>query len=128
MADGDVTGRLMAAAIERVGVVHGSRAVAVVVAWATAERDLGHALGAADGAHLTAAVREYAEYWRRSQRTAWREVKRFRAAFPEEESPARLAGELERRSDARREAAHGRMAARQRVPPARGGAPAVPPA
>jgi hypothetical protein len=86
---------LLEVAVGRAGVIAGVRAVEVVTLWAIAERQLGHELGQGEG--LTAAVREYAAYWERSERTGWRHLDRFRAAFPEDESPARLAGWLSSR-------------------------------
>ena len=83
---------------QRAGVMRGGRAAAVIIEWAIATARLGHELG--QGADLSAAVREYGRYWRHSERTAWRQLARFREVFPEEESPARLAALLLEVSDA----------------------------
>lgn len=80
---------LLEHAVVRGGVVRGSQAASVVVQWAIAQRELGHDLG--EGQGISAAVREFAAYWRKSERTAWRDVRRFRAVFPEHETPASLA-------------------------------------
>ena len=89
---------LLQVTAQRVGVMAGGRAAAVVAEWAIATHKLGHELG--QGGDVTAAVREYAAYWRHSERTAWRQLARFREVFPEEESPARLAGLVLEVSDA----------------------------
>jgi hypothetical protein len=52
-----------------------------ISAWAIAHRELGH----------TPLVHEYASYWKISERTAWREMARFKEAFPHEDNPDRLA-------------------------------------
>lgn len=88
-ARADELGRpMMQVAIDRVGIRKAMRAMTAFGAWAYAESVLGHELG--QGESVTAAVREHAEYWRQSERTSWRELQRFRDAFPEEESPSRL--------------------------------------
>jgi hypothetical protein len=80
---------LMDLAIHRGGIIKGARACAVVTSWALAVDALGHELGHGS---LSEAVSEYADYWHKSERTAWRELGRFREVFgEEEESPARLA-------------------------------------
>ncbi len=78
---------LLKVATRNAGLRHGTSAVAFVVAWALAEQSLGHELG--DGV-LTNALEEYRNYWRQSYRTSWREIERFREAFPGEKSPVRL--------------------------------------
>jgi hypothetical protein len=75
------------------------RAMTVLIAWAIAEQRLGRALG--DGEGLTAAVREYTAWWKQSERTTWRDLQAFRAAFPTESSPAQLAAQLVARSEAK---------------------------
>lgn len=92
-------------ALRRGGVWKGARATETIVAWALAERALGHPLGLGirhEG--VSAAMSEYAEYWKISERTAWRELHRFREVFPEEESPARLARLIAHAADSRSEA------------------------
>lgn len=49
--------------------------------WAVVRQDLGRA----------PLVREYADWWKVSERTAWREMALFTKAFPGEENPDRLA-------------------------------------
>ncbi len=78
---------LLKLATRNAGLRQGTAAVAFAVAWAVAEQSLGHELG--DGV-LTNAMHEYRDYWRQSDRTTWRELERFRKAFPGEESPVRL--------------------------------------
>ena len=75
------------------------RAMSVLIAWGMAEASLGRPLGAnVEGrGHQTAAIREYAEWWKANERTTWRDLAAFKAAFPGEESPARLAAELRER-------------------------------
>jgi hypothetical protein len=90
---------LLEHAVARGGVVKGARAASVIVQWAIAERDLGHRLGEGEG--LSAAVREYAEYWRMSERTAWREVSRLRGVFGEAADPLALSAALRQAMDER---------------------------
>lgn len=52
-----------------------------VTCWAIVRQDLGRA----------PYVHEYADWWKVSERTAWREMATFSKAFPEEENPDRLA-------------------------------------
>lgn len=82
---------LLEIATRRGGIRKGAKATEVVVTWSIAVEQLGHPLGTAEGEHLSAQIREYAAYWKTSERTAWRDLGRFREVFPEEESPARLA-------------------------------------
>lgn len=90
---------LLEHAIERGGVKRGAQAAAFVQSWAAATEALGHELG--EGEHLTAALQEYAAFWRVSERTAWNELHRFRGVFPAEQSPARLARLLADARDSR---------------------------
>lgn len=53
----------------------------VIQQWAMVRQDLGR----------RPYVHEYAAWWKVSERTAWREMARFSAAFPEEDGPDRLA-------------------------------------
>ena len=85
---------LLDLAIGRVGVVKGAQAVEVIATWSIATRRRGHKLGSQDNGTLTAAIREYAEYWGMSERSAWRRHDLFRQAFPEEVSAERLASKL----------------------------------
>lgn len=93
---------LLEYALRRGGVIKGAKSVEVVITWAIATQELGHELGSEDTGSLSAAVREFGEYWRLSERTAWRDLHRFRAVFPEEESPARLAAVVIRTAGERR--------------------------
>jgi hypothetical protein len=100
---GEQSATLLEVALKRAGVMKGARATEFVIAWGTAVSKLGHELGAAEGGHLSAAMREYASYWKVHERTAWRELHRFREVFPEEESPARLVVLLRELQQARRD-------------------------
>lgn len=82
---------LLEVAVRRAGLRKGAKAVEVVSTWAIATAKVGHELGAHEKGDLSSAIREYAAYWKLSERTAWRDLGRFREVFPEEESPARLA-------------------------------------
>ena len=97
-APGEPAVSLLQLTAQRAGVMRGGRAASVLIEWAIATHRLGHEPG--QGGDLTAAVREYATYWRHSERTAWRQLARFREVFPEEDSPARLAGLLLEVADA----------------------------
>lgn len=89
-------------AVTRAGIMKGARAADVVVSWTIAAgADGGDLL---PGAEVTSAVRAHAEYWRQSERTSWRDLRRFREVFPEETSPARLAAVLLAAVDERTEA------------------------
>jgi hypothetical protein len=89
--EGQVKRSLLEVAIARAGIVKGAQATEVVVTWAIAQNRLGHPLGETDTGSLSAAIREYAAYWKMSERSAWNKLKLFKRAFPNEESPARLA-------------------------------------
>jgi hypothetical protein len=87
---------LMAVAYANSGsVIKAGRAVSFLILWGMAESDRGGELG--DGEGLSAAIREYAKWARESERTAWRHLGDFRAAFPGEESPANLTAQLRAR-------------------------------
>ena len=79
---------LLAIAGQNAGILRAGSAVSVLIQWSIAEAKVGHELGQGEG--LSAAVREYAKYWRMSERTAWRDLDRFRRGFPSEESPGRI--------------------------------------
>ena len=85
---------LLGIAIARAGMWKGTRACSFLLTWAIAERRLGHELGSEDTGSLSAAVREHAKYWRQCERTSWRDLTAWQAAFPGEESPAELARQL----------------------------------
>ncbi len=85
---------LLAIAIARAGMWKGPRACSFLVTWAIAERRLGHQLGSEDTGSLSAAIREHAKHWHQGERTAWRDLAAWQAAFPGEESPAVLARQL----------------------------------
>ncbi len=85
---------LVAIAAQNAGILRAGQSVSVVIEWAIAEHKLGHELGQGEG--LTEAVRDYARWARTSERTAWRQLSRFRAGFPGEETPARITAHLAR--------------------------------
>lgn len=93
----DPRAELMADALTRTGsIVKAARAAEMVVSWAIATERRGRELG--DG-ELSAAIRDYADYWKCSERTAWNQLRRFHAVWPKEEerSPARLAAQVRAR-------------------------------
>jgi hypothetical protein len=92
---------LLDLAVSRGGIIKGAQAAQHVTQWAIAERDLGRRLGSEDTGSLSAAIRDYAKYWKCSEKTGWREHTRFLAVFPEEASAARLAGVLQQLMDER---------------------------
>jgi hypothetical protein len=71
---------LLEVAVRRVGALKGARVLSFMVAWDVVRQELGH----------EPSIEEYAEWWRVSERTAWREQARFRESFPGESNPARL--------------------------------------
>lgn len=71
---------LLEVAVRRVGPLKGARVLAFMVAWDVVRRELGH----------EPTLDEYAEWWRVSKRTAFREQAQFRKCFPAESDPARL--------------------------------------
>lgn len=79
---------LAAVAQKRVGSLRAGRVLAFMVAWETARASLGDEWPADQG--ISAQVYAYGAWWRESERTAWRELERFRAAFPDEQTPTRL--------------------------------------
>ncbi len=79
---------LLELAVARVGLRRGMRAIAFMSAWGVARNALGHPPG--EGAGATAAVEEYAAWWRQPLRSAWREWGCFHDAFPDEDTPDRL--------------------------------------
>lgn len=85
---------LLGIAIARAGMWKGTRACSFLVTWAIAQRKLGHELGELDTGSLSAAIREHAKYWRCAEKTSWRDLTAWHAAFPGEESPAQLAAQL----------------------------------
>ncbi len=97
--------RLDAYAGRNAGVRGGIKATRTALQWMIAEQALGRGLG--DGEGTVAAVQEYAEWWRVGERTAWHHLEYFRAGFPGEDTPARLAGLLAARAEVRRSGAKG---------------------
>jgi hypothetical protein len=94
---------LMAVAIQNAGSMRkGVKAMEVLTAWAIAVQVLGHELGEDEGGGLSAAVREYTGYWKQSERTTWRDMAAWKAAFPGEESPASLARQVLARAQVQR--------------------------
>ena len=84
---------LISTAVRNAGLFRGSRACGVLASWAIAVAANG---GEPLGDSLSPAVRAYAKHWRTSERTAWRELKLFREAFPDEQDPGRLAATMVR--------------------------------
>jgi hypothetical protein len=77
---------LMRVAAERVGQLRAGRVLAFMVSWQLARRSLRDEWPD----RLSDQVRAHATWWRESERSAWRDLQRFRDCFPEEESPSRL--------------------------------------
>lgn len=75
-------------ASSRVGALRAGRVLGFMVAWEMARAALGDDWPGDDG--ISAQVAAYADWWRESERTAWRNVDRFRAAFPGEDTPTRI--------------------------------------
>jgi hypothetical protein len=73
-----------------VGQVKGAKVVAFIVMWAIAEEALGH----------SPTLDDYAEWWRESRSTVFREQARFREAFPGESTPQRLVDHLKQQEGA----------------------------
>ena len=67
-------------AMARRGVLGGSRVVAFMIAWDIAEQRTGTPLS----------VRKYAQWWRISESTAFREIRQFHEVFPDEQNPSRI--------------------------------------
>lgn len=67
--------------LARAGLVKGGRVASVIAGWAIASENVGHEL----------TLQEYREWWRMSERTAYREQAIFREAFPEFSTPQVLA-------------------------------------
>ncbi len=67
------------------------RGAQFLTCWAIVVQHEGRDLG--DG-QLSAAVAEYAAWWKDSERTAWRHLAAFRKSYPGHDDPAELAREL----------------------------------
>lgn len=74
-------GSLLSVAQSRVGAVRAYKVIAFMVEWQMARTALGRD-------SLT--VAEFRDWWKLSERTAYREQQRFRTAFPDETTPDRL--------------------------------------
>lgn len=61
----------------------------VIQQWAIARRELGR----------RPEVTEYAEWWKMSERSAYRELAAFRKAFPDEDGPDRIAAAVNELGD-----------------------------
>lgn len=82
----------------RMGVLQGGRVMTFILCWAIAEEAIGH----------VPTVEEYADWWKESRATAYREQARFRQCFPEESTPQRIVDLLkEQRTDWRRRGVNG---------------------
>ncbi len=95
--------RLDAYAGRNAGVRGGIQAMRTLLQWMIAEQALGRPLG--DGYHTVAAVRDYAEWWRVTERSGWDQLAKFRAGFPGEDTPHQLVQLVATRAEARRGAA-----------------------
>ena len=86
---------LIEVAAARAGVRKGTTAAKLTHEWAIAVAARGHSLGSqtaqTDSRGVHAAVQEFCEYWKASERTVWRRLATFREVFPEFETPAELA-------------------------------------
>lgn len=71
----------LAVTIQRAGVRKASRVGSFVLAWTTVHADLGH----------RPSVEEYAEWWKVSPATAYREQAEFREVWPEFLTPSDVA-------------------------------------
>ncbi len=71
---------LLEIATRRVGLYKATKALAVMVQWQVAREDLGH----------EPTTQEYRDWWKVSTATAYRDLARFREAFPSEQTPGRL--------------------------------------
>jgi hypothetical protein len=80
--------------VRKVGWRQGLRALTYVVAWGIAADREGRAL----------TVEEYADYWKESRATAYREFQAFRRVWPKEENPARIWGMARERVGERKRA------------------------
>lgn len=71
---------LLEVAVRREGPLRGARVLSFMVAWDVVRQELDHA----------PTIEEYAEWWKLSIRTAYREQASFRKCFPTESDPTRL--------------------------------------
>lgn len=67
-------------ASKRVGLVKSARVITFIVAWGIAGEAVGHPL----------TLEEYADWWKESRSTVFREQALFREAFPGEPTPQRI--------------------------------------
>lgn len=72
---------LLEIAVARGGLINGPRAISMIVGWLVAEEMLGHPPD----------LDEYADWWKMSRATAFREQAAFRKCFPQETTPQRIA-------------------------------------
>jgi len=68
---------------------HTLRISVLIQQWALVRRDLGR----------RPTVEQYYEWWKQSERTAYRDLALFREAFPDEDGPDRIAQWLNQRAD-----------------------------
>lgn len=83
---GERTVTLIDYAVGHGGVLRGGRVLSFMIAWQTAQ----NAAGDDWPDTVTQQVVAYSAYWKQSERTGWRELKRFRDVFAGEESPSRV--------------------------------------
>src|SRR6185312_13612023 len=79
---------LLEVAVAHAGMRKGMAATQFALLWSLAVADVGE-LGQGEG--VTAAVRAYRDYWGDSERTVYRHLQAFRAAFPGHDTPADIA-------------------------------------
>jgi hypothetical protein len=77
---------------KKVGIRRAAQSLAFMVQWGMVRDDLGR----------EPTIYEYGQWWKLSQRTAFREQAHFREAFPGESSPSRLLDLASSQWDARK--------------------------
>lgn len=86
------SGSLMAVCIERVGYLRTGRVLQVILCWAMAIRDYEGEWPSGEYRGMQERRLELVEaYWLSSRPTMFRDLKRFREAFPDEVDPTRIA-------------------------------------
>jgi hypothetical protein len=83
---------LLALSINRVGYLRTGRVLRVILQWALAMRAYeGPWPEVEKRGDLSRRMEAYQAHWLMSKATAWRDLEKFRAAFPDESDPTRLA-------------------------------------
>jgi hypothetical protein len=75
---------LLEVCVARAGLRKGALIAEYIIEWTLCTADVGHEPSA----------NEVAQWWKASERTAWRRLAAFKAAFPEFDNPAPLARQL----------------------------------